>query len=110
MYALRPIHPGRHRRALVDAQDAVHAAGLDETLGAVLRSVDDWVLERYGYRSYDPTFAGPNWNRSPGTADDRVRVAESLRAAVTAIVVGPGLADDAVAELVAGWAWAAEGG
>jgi hypothetical protein len=106
VHAVRPAHPEPHRDALAAAHRAVHDAGLNDALASLLGSIEDWVLERYAFRAYDPTFIGLNWNRSPGTARDRAAVAESLRDAVTALALGDLLPPQAAEELVAGWAWA----
>ncbi len=102
-----PLHVARrrqprHRRAVETAELAATEAGLVPAIGAARRAVLDGVLRAYADASLRVSYAGLN-PVGGAPVEDRVRVAESIAEAVTALVLWDRLDADTRGELLGLW-------
>jgi hypothetical protein len=92
----------RHRRAVETAELAAVESGLVEPIAAARRLILEGVLRTYANAQLRVGIAGVN-PLGGGAVDDRVRVAESLSEATTALVLWDRLDADTRAELLGLW-------
>jgi hypothetical protein len=92
----------RHRRAVETAELVAVETGLVEPIAAARRLILEGVLRTYANAQLRVGIAGVN-PLGGGAVDDRVRVAESLSEATTALVLWDRLDADTRAELLGLW-------
>jgi hypothetical protein len=83
--------------AVVDRAAAV--AGRTDLVDDARRKARKAIVGAYARHQYDPTWAGLNWGRSLGTANERVGLALAVEDAAVASVMQDLLDDEAVSAL-----------
>lgn len=103
-----PLHVARrrqprHRRAVETAELAAVESGLVDPVTAARRAVLDGLFRMYADAQLRVSYVGLNPVGGGGSTEDRVRVAESVTEAVTALVLWDRLDADTRGELLGLW-------
>ena len=102
LYVARARQP-RHRRAVERAELSAIESGLGEPVAAARQALIEGVIRKLADGQFRVWIGGVQMAPNLGPVDDRVRIAESLGDAVTALVLGDRLDPDARAELLGLW-------
>jgi len=101
-FAARPSDPAAHERARMHAKRVAADTGREDRVASVRTHAERWVLSLYDASNRQPGFSEVNVGR-PGTVADRVRLANSLADAFTAVALRDALPDDVADELIGPW-------
>jgi hypothetical protein len=93
----------RHRRAVEQAELVAIESRIVDEVGAARHAILDQVMRVFANAQLRVSSIGLNSAIGLGTVDDRVRIAESLADAVTAIILWERLDADTRAELLGLW-------
>ena len=103
-----PLPDPALRAAVLDEVDrAAAAVGRTALLDKARRRARDAMVLAYNRHQYDPTWAGLNWGRSLGTAQDRLGLTLAAEDAAVAAVLSDVLAEDLLESLSEGFEHAA---
>lgn len=102
LYAVRTQEP-RHSDSLERAAEIANSAGLTAAIDAAELVVTGYIGLVYAGAQFRTSVVGMNTAPGLGPTGDRVRVAQSLGDAVTAIVLDEKLDDSDRAELMGEW-------
>jgi hypothetical protein len=102
LYVARVRQP-RHRRAVEAAELVAIEGGLGPAVGAARTLMIEGVIRQMADRQFRVWVGGVAMAPDQGPVDQRVRIAESIGNAVTAIVLGDRLEADVRAELLGLW-------
>jgi hypothetical protein len=102
LYVARPRQP-RHRRAVETAELVAIESGLDGLVRSARHAMIEGVMREYASSQIRVSFAGLNPIGGGGPVDERVRVAESIADAVTALVLDERLDAAVRGELLGLW-------
>ena len=97
------VRQPRHRRAVETAELVAIESGLAEPVAAARRIMVEAVIRMMNDRQFRVWVGGVAMAPNLGPVDQRVRIAESLADAVTAIVLGDRLDADVRADLLGLW-------
>lgn len=103
LYVARVRQP-RHRRAVEAAELAATNAGLAEPLRAAREMAISSLMRTFAERQLRVWIGGVNMSPNLGPTDERIRIAESVADAVTAVALDGVLDADDRAELLGLWA------
>ncbi|HEY8437528.1 MAG TPA: hypothetical protein VIK65_02840 [Candidatus Limnocylindrales bacterium] len=103
LYVARVRQP-RHRRAVEAAEVAATKAGLAEPLRAAREMAIASLMRTFAERQLRVWIGGVNMSPNLGPTDERIRIAESVADAVTAVALDGILDADDRAELLGLWA------
>jgi hypothetical protein len=102
LYVARVRQP-RHRRAVEAAELAATEAGLAEPLRAAREMAITSLMRTFAERQLRVWIGGVNMAPTLGPTDERIRIAESIADAVTAVALDGVLDADDRAELLGLW-------
>jgi hypothetical protein len=102
LYVARVRQP-RHRRAVETAELIAIESGLVDPVGAARHVVIEAIIRELGDRQFRVWIGGQAMAPNMGSVDERVRIAQSLGDAVTAMVLGDRLGADDAGELLGLW-------
>jgi hypothetical protein len=102
LYVARVRQP-RHRRAVERAEVTAIESGLGEPVAAARQALIEAVIRKLADSQFRVWIGGVQMAPNLGPVDDRVRIAESLRDAVTALVLDDRLDADDRGELLGLW-------
>jgi hypothetical protein len=102
LYVARRRQP-RHRRAVEAAELVAAESGLRDVVAAARHAALDGLMRTYVDASLRVSYVGLNPVGGGGSVEDRVRVAESVSDAITAIVLGDRLDAHVRGELLGLW-------
>jgi hypothetical protein len=96
---LRRGDPEERRSALDAVDEAARASGRGVLVGEAREEAKQVVLHRFDEAAMSPTWLGPAWGVSTGTAEDRVAILGALSDAAAAAVVADLVAPEVVEAL-----------
>jgi hypothetical protein len=102
LYVSRVRQP-RHRRAVEAAELVAIENGLGDVVGAARTAMIEGVIRQMAERQFRVWVGGVAMAPDQGPVDQRVRIAESIAEAVTALVLGDRLDPADRAELLGLW-------
>jgi hypothetical protein len=98
------VRQPRHRRAVEAAEVVAVENGLVEVVEAARRVMIEAIIRMFGDRQFRVWIGGVNMAPNLGPTDERIRIAESIADATTAIVLDGALDADDHGELLGLWA------
>jgi hypothetical protein len=109
MFAAVPLDREGHEESLRAASREAFDTNRRRILDRVHRDADAWLNRLFSRHQFYPEWAGPQMGMIAGTVGDRVRLAESLKSVLTALVLWDVLDEAYRDHLVGPWSALIEG-